>query len=139
MQITERFTNEEICFDIIRFYVEDAIHEDRQNKASVDNPKLARAVEKHRDDRLISFLEDLSQYHLLPMRVDTIETAINNQPDGDYFVAVVDARYSDNEFTHPEWEMIDSYTLNPYEYETILNAYDEKTVLPLKAILFTSK
>lgn len=139
MQITNKCTNEEICHDIIRFYVEDSIHEERQNDASIENERLARAVEKHRDERLINFITDLDQYSLLPMRVDTIDTAINNQPDGDYFVAVVDARYSNNEFINPTWEEVDSYTLSNAEYDRILNAYGETTVLPLKAILFTNK
>lgn len=136
MQITTKYTNEEICSDIIRFYVEDSIHEDRQINAAKDDEKLARAIEQHRDSRLIKFLADLDKYSLLPMRVDTIEMAIHNQPDGDYFVAVVDARYSDNEFNTNEWEVVESYKLNTYEYETILDAYDEESVLPLKAILF---
>jgi hypothetical protein len=139
MQITNKCTNEEICHDIIRFYVEDSIHEERQNDASIENERLARSVEKHRDERLINFITDLDQYSLLPMRVDTIDTAINNQPDGDYFVAVVDARYSNNEFKNPTWEEVDSYTLSNAEYDRILNAYGETTVLPLKAILFTNK
>lgn len=137
MQITDNYTNEQICNDIIRFYIEDSIHESRQ--LATEDKKLARAVEKHRDERLISFLADLDELHLLPLRVDTIEQAIHNQPDGDFFVAVVDARYSNNEFTHPAWEQVESFTLNQAEYEQILNAYDEQSVLPLKAILFTSK
>ena len=137
MQITDRYTNEEICNDIIRFYIEDSIHEKRQ--LATEDKKLARAVEKHRDERLISFLADLDELHLLPLRVNTIEQAIHNQPDGDFFVAVVDARYSNNEFTHHAWEQVESFTLDQAEYEQILNAYDEQSVLPLKAILFTSK
>lgn len=137
MQITDRFTNEEICLDIIRFYVEDSIHEKRQ--LATEDKKLARSIEKHRDERLIKLLEELMEDSVLPLRVDTIEQAIHNQPDGNFFVAVVDARYSNNEFTHHAWEQVESFTLNEAEYENILNAYGETLVLPLKAILFTSK
>lgn len=137
MQITDRFTNEEICLDIIRFYVEDSIHEKRQ--LATEDKKLARSIERHRDERLIKLLEELMEDSVLPLRVDTIEQAIHNQPDGNFFVAVVDARYSNNEFTHHAWEQVESFTLNEAEYENILNAYGETLVLPLKAILFTSK
>lgn len=137
MQITTDKTNEEILTDIISFYVEDAIHEKRQ--LETEDKKLSRAIEKHRDERLIDFIDSLDEYALLPLRVDTIETAIANQPDGDYFVAVVDARYSNNEFYSPEWEQIDSATLSRYEYEAIENAYQETNILPLKALLFTQR
>lgn len=122
MKINDFYTNEEYVNDVLNFYCEDSIQQYFEQTA--EDEVHARKIARHRDSRLCSFIDLLMKDDCLSMLVDSVEEAIDNEPNGKHLILV---KEEDSLMAFPEtfesWTLVDTYSLEKEDYSAISDAY----------------